>query len=944
MSAMNSSRNRPDGAELAEWLADHEAACRRITHRWIEDSWAVPVSVLRLLWPDPTWQLILRGVVIGTRDTGMHGDPVTVGGLLLDIGEERVQVLGLDGGARWIETEQPVFLHHDDIPDTGTARKIAAEHGLSAQTGQLSRKGYRWRPNEYDKVATFDWVRRRQLGKGLAPVGPRTAESLEVPGFPREQAVRVRVYRHPALGEREVICLLSDTDGAGADLRAARLGCAPPEIGPPVLAVRRSPLLGYPAWAIVHDPDATEAAWEGLRALNAARRIAVDHPKRALEALRRHVDEKLPASHAPAFWLEATSVFDPWEGFWTDQHECDKQCRSMAIEACRNTGMFGDLDLWYALALDDWKAKLEDCCDALAERDGPEAAYEAYQRASLHRGWHASTDKYLHKLAVAAGRDDVEHQARELADLIRHKGQAFSISDRILKSRRKAFVRLAQTDDHCLRLLFMFPYQLAVFHETGVFGAMLRDPLVVRRLLGGVLWPGSSASEWVNELYGEHLRSDWVSRQVLDLLAFLAPVLAEEGEGVRLADDDGLANLNSLDVACQHGIPLADPVRKVSLTTWYRLDGSGRRPLTHVAADPRFRELLKDEIAAFEGAPEPPGMPRNRPTPPPFERGQLLEIPALAPLVAEVCPELASSVGGPADSVLRKALAGFGLRSDKAPDDRISTVRSMRAVATRLRGAEPDFPDDVDSIGAEHPPAVHWVLLIEHLGAVAVRAASPATTDEKRDALVEFLRLWATMPFVAEAERGWQYGALSAVPGDLGEAVTLYRAGTDQDMWFVRPIPRPGEPDPLQSHVSVLHDLGPGWTDPERIEAFIQAVTERGPLRWDKPAKDEAAKLATALEEARSADGRSVTPAAGTLILAGFPGVARRNGLDSDQRKALKLKVGEDTEAYRTLKVLDGPQRLRLCAAVPPKDPATWWGKSGWDGATERVVAAGSSV
>lgn len=71
--------------------------------------------------------------------------------------------------------------------------------------------------------------------------------------------------------------------------------------------------------------------------------------------------------------------------------------------------------------------------------------------------------------------------------------------------------------------------------------------------------------------------------------------------------------------------------------------------------------------------------------------------------------------------------------------------------------------------------------------------------------------------------------------------------------------------------------------------------------------------------------------------------MTRRKGLDPDQRKTLKLKVGEDTNAYRTLERFDPPGRLRLCAAVPPDDPATWWGKTGC-GATEQVITAGPSV
>ncbi|MFC5753772.1 hypothetical protein [Actinomadura rugatobispora] len=931
--------------DIAAWLAEHELACRRTARRWIAHSAAVPVRVLRRLWPDPAWRQVLRGTIVGTRRDGVHGSPVTVAGLLVAVGEApgaHTEILTLEGGTRRIADEHLVFAHHQDIPDPEAAGRVADEHGLRLWQVQLDSDGFPWRPHETLLAAQFDWVRDWQLRNALAPVGPATANALDAPGHPGEQAVRTRVHRHPALGERPVVRLLADTEAAGADLLASALGCPPPEVGPALLAAARHPLLGYPAWALVHDPDASGAALAGLKVLNEARRAAAGSPQTAFEKLRRHASGgALPASHAPAFWLEAATVFGQPGVPASPGADLARRCRALAVPPADR--LRKDAGLWHALVRVGMVDGEEFCRD-LAAREDPEAAHEAFREIALHRMTGAPRFRTLREFAVAAGRDGVEQDARDLGDIIKRQGSLYELPDVAFKGKRKAFVHLARTDDWCLRLLFGFRSQLEILAWHGLLEPLLADAEVAGRLRGGVLWPGSSATRWVNETYGREWGA-WSAKVRQRLLDFLAPVLVEEGEGVAIEGGEW-TDLNALDVLCEHGVPLAAPVRAISLTAWYRTGEDRRRPLEHVAADPRFRELLKAEVAAFDGAPEPAPPPRNQPPPAPFAREQLLEFPALAPVVAEVFPDLADAVGSPADPVLRRALQDFGVCLDGAPSGRLGTLRSMRAAAARLRG---------ESAAPVPVPGVHWALLIEHVGAIAVRAVSPATSDEERRALADFLGVWAGMPFIAEPERGWQYGTLkhgtltgTGLPEEVGEAVLLYRGDQGRSgtalgaagdaVWFVRPTPRAGKPDPLHGRIGVLRDIDPGWATPERIGAFTRTLARRGPLTWGKPVQEAAGELAGELAPDHPDRIWTLTRADATLILAGFPGAA--GGLSGERRKILKLRASEEPDAQGRLAVLDGPQRLRLAAAVPPPDPASWWRKDGWNGAAARVAAA----
>ncbi|TDQ53289.1 DUF4132 domain-containing protein [Actinorugispora endophytica] len=949
---------------LQTWLDEHAAACLRQARAWTRGSWPVPVPLLRRVWADPAWRGVLRDSAVGTRAGDAPGAPLTTVGLLrgIDAGG-RIGVLTLDAETAWLETDHLVFPHPQHIPELEDVRDLVLELGSEPGTDQLLRSD---RPLE----SRSGMPRGLLLDALAAPVHERTALSVDAPGHPDEQAVRARVYRHPSLGDRPVVRLASDTDGLVLDVVARRLGCAAPEPGPAVAATRRSALLGYPAWALVRDPEHADTALTSPGVFARALEEAGDKPGRSFDTLR-YFARRLPFSHLPAFWAQAQNVFrEAGNWHWT------ARCRAAAKEALAEAGMTGDLELRRALlaeGLDD----LGPLCDAVAEREGPAAAYAEY-RSRVRWASDSETTAFrdLRRLARAAGLDTAEEDVRNLGDFFADGGHSGSVS--FWRSHAPAMTRLARADDAFLRRLLCrggggLWFLDSKVHGSGLLKRLLADPVVARRLREGVLSPGVPIADWLGDDWLVPLRStpSHASAAVLELVAFLAPALVAGGRGLRLAAaEDDPVDANVLDVVLEHGIPLAHPVRNLSLTEWHR-SGEARRPLAHLAADPRFGALLEREVAAFEGAPEPPtgrgGHRRGKPAP--FTRAQLLEFPALAPVVARVHPDLAPPAppkagetgeagGGPAvstpppgtDAQLDSALEGLLLRlpySKRSPKDRYSTLASLRGAAALLSGGE------AEEAAPEEPRLeVPWGPLLAYVGAVALRAASAAASPEERAALAAFLRAWAELPPVADPGRGWQYGALVGEPPEGDGTAVLHRVDYanhssafgpdpvevsgypgDGVRWFLRRSPAPGAPDPLSGRTAFVRDVDPGWATAEGITAFLGELDRRGPLPWGKPARTAAERLGERI---------GVTPAAAALVLNGFPlGGDSKKPLTDLRRRALKLTVRDTKAALARLGRLDGAQRLRLAAAVvPPGGPAPLWDKGGLDDAVDRVAAA----
>ena len=120
--------------QLVEWLDRHDRECLEAVDRWMVRSLDVPVELLRGVWPDPSWQAVLRDLVVTTDDGAVTG-------FLRDVDPERgIGVVDLDGDSvranpRTVRVPHPVLL--DDLDDM---REFAVELGVEQKVAQLYRE------------------------------------------------------------------------------------------------------------------------------------------------------------------------------------------------------------------------------------------------------------------------------------------------------------------------------------------------------------------------------------------------------------------------------------------------------------------------------------------------------------------------------------------------------------------------------------------------------------------------------------------------------------------------------------------------------------------------------------------------------------------------------------------------------------------------------------
>ncbi|MFF3849120.1 hypothetical protein [Streptomyces sp. NPDC002328] len=234
---------------------------------------------------------------------------------------------------------------------------------------------------------------------------------------------------------------------------------------------------------------------------------------------------------------------------------------------------------------------------------------------------------------------------------------------------------------------------------------------------------------------------------------------------------------------------------------------------------------------------------------------------------------------------------------------------------------------------ARPPAAGSWTELIGRMGALALRAAAPATRPVRREALLDFLEMWARTPFADPAYR-FRVGRLSGttsftVRDDRGVSSGLHLPAGHMTRYFeaVRPgcetVSRPEEP-------LYVVDCHRGWGDAWQLLRLVELVRERGPVAWD-------AEAALALSEATG-----LSRPAAALVLAGNPGAGGyyMPFLDEHERAVLGFKVGELEAAREELSMLHDDDRLALLADVMPTDPADLWEPGGLGRVAERIAEA----
>ena len=223
------------------------------------------------------------------------------------------------------------------------------------------------------------------------------------------------------------------------------------------------------------------------------------------------------------------------------------------------------------------------------------------------------------------------------------------------------------------------------------------------------------------------------------------------------------------------------------------------------------------------------------------------------------------------------------------------TLEQIELVGAVADGAE---------LPAKLPEApMPWPQLLGRLGALAFRAASPATSARDREALLAFLEVLAATPFVARPDRvrlaevvdrspqgaagyatrvvrkearklffkrgnrTWLFSFVEVDPATTGNPVRL--------MLELSPDGSFGLPPGYALRTTAYHTIDATW-DGNTIRTFLELVRERGPVVW-RPELVE-----------RLADATGLTQPEAGLVLAGLPGI----GIYGVYEHALARKCG----------------------------------------------------
>ncbi|MFF3287150.1 hypothetical protein [Streptomyces sp. NPDC003023] len=592
----------------------------------------------------------------------------------------------------------------------------------------------------------------------VLPLGPGDDGSAP------NDALTARAYEHPALEGRTVVRLVPEAIGPAEDLALEYLGFTA-EGSAPVGRVRRQSL-GFPAWALVHDPGNGHHALAVVKEMERLTRLVVTKPglaKEGFDDIGTRLDRSVP-HFLPTFYEQAGRLFLAAEArqqaaVFFGKARAAEQRHALPVDEARLREVF--LEFAGAGALSG-KA-LRDHAKALAARLAPAAAFEQFKAVCLGR-CAAGLPPYsgmvedLRRLAKGA-RLDAAAEERALVTEIIHTGAMNRAAGGFWKAALPALTAVAAEDRTVReRLLALLPTvggdSPEEFDETWL-GVLDRCGAIELLLDGSV-----PAAEWLSA-WAAHRQRGWRPSPrlaaELALVERLAARLVTDRTPVRLLMDGGrraTTGLDLLDLCLAAGVPIEDPApdaQHLDIGTWLRDTREGRRDLAALTAEPRFTGLLHRGVEHAAGTDE--GSAQLK---------QIAEHPALRTVLAdwltERARELTQPMGLPAIDELLTRMSRFSSASvlAAAPEavNRMTSFSPAAALARTLRAGIldelgwPALEEALDGLGKVNPMAAgqrhshlaeDWYRLSDAWPALIVRAGTrvalvgPDRVLEERD-------------------------------------------------------------------------------------------------------------------------------------------------------------------------------------------------------------------
>ena len=427
----------------------------------------------------------------------------------------------------------------------------------------------------------------------------------------RTDTVSARTYTHPALGGRTVVRLVPDAlapaeDSAMDFLGFTAAGCSEP------LALTRPHGLGYPEWALVHDPDRRVQALALVRPMEKAARLAATRSGPASDEFARIAD-RVPIPHLPAYWEQAGRAFLAAGNARTaaimfGRAREAEQVYSLNVDEATRRESFLEFAFAGALTVKALTAHAAE----LSGRYTADRAYTEFRELAVRRTlgglppW-AGLLKQLRSLARAAGIDQ-SAQERELLRELLSVPATSSAPEGFWKSARASLVALGREDTEVARTLLGTFVDSSGYNDSTGFHAwwleLLSDAGAVDLLADPARPVPGGAAGWLSRVI-DHTRG---RRQplggLLELTARIADRLRTDGVPVDLTRGwyrRGTIPAVLLDLCLELGVPVtADSDCRLELKTWVdHQHGGPRRDLRFLRKDPAWEPLMGEAVASY---------------------------------------------------------------------------------------------------------------------------------------------------------------------------------------------------------------------------------------------------------------------------------------------------------------------------------------------------------
>jgi hypothetical protein len=427
--------------------------------------------------------------------------------------------------------------------------------------------------------------------------------------------VVARAYAHAVLPGRTVIRLCAQSVAIGDDLEMATLGFGPGADRGAVAKERKRPL-GFPGWALVHDPKNARYALEVVKEFKQQARKAKSkpgHAKDGIDAIAKRLGKSVP-HFLPAFFEEAGRVFI--------EHGAQSYAAAMfgkareaeavhALEVDEQHRVDGFLE--FALAGAVSTKALTQYAKELAGNHAPDVAYAHFRQLCLQRTlggmppW-SGMSKELNRLAKAAKLDPAAEDAAFIAEIIESPALAKAAGE-FWRAYAEPITALGKQSAAARgALLNLFPtgttynpdldeVWLELLEATGAVQALTSDHAPPEAQ------PNGGRAAWFDKLTA-HLARSWrdtkLSGRAFELLRRMAPMLVADGKPISCVKRYHRMDLDLVELALELGVPVA-PVEHAGLD----LEGWGKtcaepdrgRDPVRAAAHPTIGPLLTTAVA-----------------------------------------------------------------------------------------------------------------------------------------------------------------------------------------------------------------------------------------------------------------------------------------------------------------------------------------------------------